>query len=257
MPAAAAARTLAADPASTALVMDFDGSLADIVDHPEDAVPRPDVVGLLGELVVRFARVGIVSGRPVAFLADRLPVAGLQLVGQYGLERLVDGVVEEDPRVEPWVDAVRDVADRAGEELPGVYVERKGRVAVTLHWRTGREIGPRAERWAEAAASERGLWRLPTRMAVELRPPIAVDKGDALEALVSGATTAMFAGDDHGDLAAFDALDRLRREGRLRAVVRVAVRSTEEPEALVAAADIGVDGPAGLVAFLRDVSARG
>jgi trehalose 6-phosphate phosphatase len=65
--------------------------------------------------------------------------------------------------------------------------------------------------------------------------------------------TAAFAGDDAGDLAAFDALDRLQRDGTLRAAVRVAVRSNEAPVDLIARADVVVDGPAGLAALLAEL----
>ena len=43
-------------------------------------------------------------------------------------------------------------------------------------------------------------------MAVELRPPVAIDKGDAVRALVEGFDVGAFAGDDTGDLPAFAAL---------------------------------------------------
>jgi trehalose-6-phosphatase len=185
-----AARTLGADPAATALVMDFDGTLSEIVPRPDDARPRPEVVPLLLALVDRFAVVGIVSGRPVEFLRTHLPVPGLALVGQYGLERSVGDDVVADPRVEPFVAAVA-----------------------------------------------------------------AVDKGDAVAALVAPHRVAMFAGDDHGDLSAFDALARLRRDGVLDAVVRVAVRSPEEPAELVARTDVGVAGPAGFVSLLAELAA--
>jgi trehalose 6-phosphate phosphatase len=246
-----AVRALLAEPARTALVMDFDGTLAEIVPHPDDAVARPEVAPLLHALVARFGLVGIVSGRPVDFLRARVPVPGLELVGQYGLERSVDGRIEADPRAEPFVAAVAAAADRADAELPGVFVERKGRLAVTLHWRTGQDLAEAGRAWADRVAAEHGLTVYPTRMAVELRPPVGIDKGDALRSLVRDARTAMFAGDDHGDLAAFDALAQLRRDGALDAAVRVAVRSPEEPAELLARADVAVDGPAGVVGLLR------
>jgi trehalose 6-phosphate phosphatase len=246
-----AIRALLSEPARTALVMDFDGTLAEIVPRPDDAVARTEVVPLLGALVERFAVVGIVSGRPVEFLRDRLPVTGLRLVGQYGLERWVDGRVEADPRAEPFVAAVAEVAAAADAELPGVLVERKGRLAVTLHWRTGEDLAAQGQAWADRAAATHGLTLYPTRMAVELRPPVGVDKGDGVRALVGDARVAMFAGDDHGDLAAFDALADLQRTGALDAAVRIAVRSPEEPAELLARADLGVAGPAGLVDLLR------
>lgn len=235
--------------------MDFDGTLSDIVARPDDAAPRAEVVPLLHALVERFGLVGIASGRPVEFLRAHLPVPGLALVGQYGLERSVGDHIEADPRVEPFLTAVAEVAARAETELPGFLIERKGRIAVTLHWRTEQDRGDEGRAWADRMAAAFGLALYPTRMAVELRPPVGVDKGDAVASLVDGARVAMFAGDDHGDLAAFDALAALRRRGALDAIVRVAVRSPEEPAELVARTDVGVAGPEGFVNFLDALAA--
>lgn len=249
-----AVRTLRDDPTRTALVMDFDGTLSEIVARPDDATPRPEVVPVMRRLVERFGVVGIVSGRPVEFLRTQLPVPGLSLVGQYGLERSVGDHIEADPRVEPFLAAVADVAARADAELPGVLVERKGRIAVTLHWRTDQGRSDEGRDWADRMAVASGLALYPTRMAVELRPPVGVDKGDAVAVLVEQSRVAMFAGDDHGDLAAFDALVELRGRGALDAIVRVAVRSSEEPAELVTRADVGVAGPEGFVSLLRALS---
>jgi trehalose 6-phosphate phosphatase len=109
--------------------------------------------------------------------------------------------------------------------------------------------------WAERVADEAGLELRPGRMVVELRPPIAVDKGTVVEELCTGFHAAAFAGDDVGDLAAFAALDRLRADDRIVHAVRIAVQSSEEPPGLVAASDVQVDGPAGLAALLRDLGA--
>lgn len=254
-------RDVIADPARAALLSDFDGSLSMIVDHPDDAVPAAGVVGLLERLVAHFGRVGIVSGRPVEFLRRVLPVDGLELVGQYGLERWVDGGIVVDTRVAAFTDAIATVADAADAELPGVFVERKGQAAVTLHWRMNPELGEGALAWARQAAGVHGLTEYPTKMALELRPPVAVDKGSAVTALATGSRTALFAGDDHGDLSAFAALDQMCAAGILDAAVRVGVRSEEAPAELVARADLVVDGPAGLVGLLTElvdaVTARG
>jgi trehalose 6-phosphate phosphatase len=230
--------------------MDFDGTVADIVLHPDDSRPRPGVVDLLRALVDRYRVVGVVSGRPVDFLHTHLPVPGLTLVGQYGLERWDEGRIEADPRTTPFLRAVAEAADRAEDELPGVFVERKGRIAVTLHWRREQDQGEAVRAWADRVAVASGLSLYPTRMAVELRPPVGVDKGTAVRALAEDARIAMFAGDDHGDLSAFDALAAQARDGALDAAVRVGVRSPEEPAELVARTDVGVDGPAGFVALL-------
>ena len=254
-------RSFVADPAHAAIVMDFDGSLAEIVDHPDDARPLDGVVGMLHALVARFGRVAIVSGRPVSFLRAALPVDGLDLIGQYGLERAVGDEIVVDERALGYAEAIAAVADAAEAELGDVFVERKGSVAVTLHWRTCAERGRNAESWAHRAAAAHGLTEYPTKMAVELRPPVAVDKGSAVEQLCAGMDAALFAGDDHGDLSAFAALARLRSAGAIGHAVRIGVRSAEAPAELLETADVVVDGPVGLLELLtglvRAVSARG
>jgi trehalose 6-phosphate phosphatase len=66
--------------------------------------------------------------------------------------------------------------------------------------------------------------------------------------LVGSATTVVFIGDDHGDLPAFAALDRLAASGAT--VLRVVVESEEVDADLMAAADLVVDGPVGVEALL-------
>ncbi len=86
--------------------------------------------------------------------------------------------MELDARVRPLVDAVARAADEAEAALPGLLVERKGEVAVTIHWRDQPERGEAAASWAADAAARLGLDApLRGRMAVELRPPVPVDKG--------------------------------------------------------------------------------
>ncbi len=242
------------DPGRTAIVADFDGSLAPIVADPASAVALPAALTALAGLVGRFGTVAVVSGRPAAFLAERLPVAGLTLVGQYGLERFVDGVVVEDPAVEPFLPALAQVADDAEQVWPALHVERKGGLAVTLHWRGAPEQGENAAAWADATAARLGLDVVPGRMAREFRAAVPIDKGTVLEGLLADRDAALFAGDDHGDLAAFDALDRLIASGALETAVRVGVASDEGPPEIRARADVVVHGPKGLAALLADLA---
>ncbi len=93
-------------------------------------------------------------------------------------------------------------------------------------------------------------------MAAELRPPVPMDKGTVVEELCAGRDAAAFAGDDAGDLAAFDGLDRLRSSGRLAHAVRIGVGSGEVVPELMTRADVHVDGPAGLAALLAELGTR-
>ena len=122
-----------------------------------------------------------------------------------------------DERVRPFLDAIVQAADEAEAALPGLLVERKGQVAVTIHWRDQPERGDAATRWAAEAAPRLGLEApLRGRMAVELRPPVPVDKGTTVAELSVGLHAAAFAGDDAGDLPAFAALRELAGSGHAR-----------------------------------------
>jgi trehalose 6-phosphate phosphatase len=243
-------------PADTVLLCDYDGSLSPIVDRPEDAVALPAAIEVLGALVGRLARVGIVSGRPVEFLASRLPVRGLLFSGLYGMEQLVNGHRQVDPRALPFAGAVADAADEAEARLPGVIVERKGGVSVTLHWRIAPDREQEVLALAADLARRQGLAEWHSRFAVELRPPVAIDKGTVIDDLITGFGVAAFAGDDTGDLAAFAALGRAAGDGRLTRAVRIGVESAEMPDALPGAVDVLVAGPAGLLELLRAVADR-
>lgn len=232
------------------VVVDFDGTLAPIVDDPAQARPLPGAVDALGRLAARLGRVAVVSGRPVEFLRRHLPPGGPAIFGQYGLERLESGQVVILPAAREWVGAVAEAARRAEAAVPGLHVERKGEVAVTLHWRRNRVLEAEALALGVRLTAELGLAAQPGRLALELRPPLHVDKGTVAEALADGAHAALVAGDDHGDLPFFDALDRLTAAGRLDHGLRVGVASPEAPLTLLERADHQVEGPTGLLALL-------
>jgi trehalose 6-phosphate phosphatase len=243
-------------PTKTVILCDFDGSLSPIVDRPEDAVALPAAIDALGRLAGKVGRLGIVSGRPVEFLACHLPVPGLLFVGMYGMETLADGVSTVDPRVLTFKTAVSAAGDAAEAALPGVIVERKGGVSVTLHWRTTPERVQEVVAVAAELAEQHGLAEWHSRFAIELRPPVAIDKGTAVDTLIEGFSVAAFAGDDTGDLAAFNALERAASEGRLHRAVRIGVESAEMPDTLPSAVDVLVAGPIGLVEVLDAIATR-
>lgn len=238
------------DPGRSGVIADFDGSLAPIVDDPADARPLRSAVTVLRELEPRFGLVAIVSGRPVEFLRRVLPVAGVMLVGQYGLERQQGDGVVLDPHALPFVGAIAAVAAEAERETEGLLIERKGDVAVALHWRRRPERESQVIALGERLAIQHGLHMARGRCVIELRPPIPGDKGTAIESMVGDLRCLLVAGDDTADLTAFDAVDRLIAAGSLTHGVRVAVRSHESPEELLDRSDVVVDGPEGLVELL-------
>jgi len=250
----AAIAILTARPDRTVLLLDFDGSLAPIVERADAARPLPDALVQLQRLVRSLGRVGIVSGRPVGYLVEHVPIDGLVFTGLYGMEHVVAGERTVDPRVEPYLDSVAAAVDELNARFPPEVVEPKSGVSVTLHWRPAPDRADEILEAGEAVARSHGLAPLRTRMAIELRPPIEIDKGDVTRELVAGFDVAAFAGDDTGDLPAFAALESARAEGTLLHAVRIGVTSPEAPPELAASVDIVVTGPEGLVALLARVA---
>ncbi|MEZ0065072.1 trehalose 6-phosphate phosphatase [Streptacidiphilus sp. MAP12-20] len=261
---AAGLAALLAAPARAVVALDFDGTLAPIVADPDQARAHPGAAPALARLAPLIRSVVVVTGRP-AGVAVRYGgfagVAGLEhltILGHYGAERwdARSGAVQA-PALHPGIAALRaelpGVLDAAGA-WQGTWIEDKGR-AVAVH--TRRAEDPDAalvalETPLRALAARHGLAVEPGRMVLELRPP-GVDKGVALTDFLTEqrAGSVLYAGDDLGDVAAFDAIDKLRAGG-LPGVLAYSAPATGEPPLAVIAdrADLTVPGPAGVVALL-------
>ena len=153
------------------LFLDYDGTLRDFVDKPEDAVPDSRLTPLLKSLgATERVKLAIVSGRPPDFLEQHLGGMGLTLVGEHGYRWLKDGVGTWEllnPHVDiEWRDQIRDHLEEAALLTPGTHVEEK-QSAVVWHYRN--------------AEPEFGLWRARglldelTSMAANL--PVTVHHG--------------------------------------------------------------------------------
>jgi trehalose 6-phosphate phosphatase len=242
-----------AAPRAAGVFCDFDGTLSPIVDDPAAARPGAGAVEVLTDLARRLNRVGVISGRPVAFLEPLFP-PGVLLAGLYGLETSIDGVRRDHPQSGTWREVVDDVAASSVARGPaGMRVESKG-LSLTLHYRMAPHLEHDVRAWAEQQGARSGLIVRPARMSYELHPPIEADKGTTLLELAAGLAAVCFIGDDVGDLPAFDALDDLALAGAI--TVGVAVRSLEEDRELIERADLCVDDPEGAIALLREFDER-
>ncbi len=235
-------------PATSAVLLDVDGTLAPIVDRPGDARVPPPTLELVRLAAGRFGLVGCVSGRLAEDAARLVPVPGLVYAGNHGLELLEDGVLGTAPEVEPYLADVRAVLRALTPTAAGAgaWVEDKG-ATLAVHFRQAPDPeGARTvlERDAVPVVAAHGLEARFGRMVLEIRPPVPVDKGSAVRRLLHGRglERSLYAGDDRTDLDAFRAVD-----------VAVAVRSSEAPAELEAAATLVVDGPEGVHALLAEL----
>jgi trehalose 6-phosphate phosphatase len=226
------------------VMLDVDGTLAPIVPRPELAEVLPEVPSILERLAGRLGAVAVISGRPSEQVRELVDVAGVEIVGTHGLERV--GAL--DPGV---LSAIEGVAASVG-----AWVEPKG-PAAAVHFRALPDpdgaitaaAGP-----LTAIAAAHGLELVPGKAILELMPIGAPRKGDAVAFLVeeNRLEAVLFAGDDVGDLDAFASLRRLRSTGLWTCAVAAA--GAEVAPAVLEAADLAVDGPPGVVSLLGAIA---
>ena len=252
-------------PEQALVALDFDGTLAPIVPDPEQARAHPGAVAALSRLGPALGALAVITGRPAETAVRYGGFAGvdalrrLVVLGAYGAERwsAADGEVRLPPP-HPGVAAVREALPGvvAASAAPDASIEDKGR-ALAVHTRRTADPQGAFEALREplhTLAERHGLIVEPGRFVLELRPP-GMDKGAALRSVVAetGVRTVVYAGDDLGDLAAFDAVAELRAEGLAGLLL---CSGSDEVTRLAEQADLVVDGPAGVVAFLDALADR-
>jgi trehalose 6-phosphate phosphatase len=262
-----AVAALLADPGSALIALDFDGTLAPIVERPQDARLAVGGYDVLHSLATRIGQLAVISGRAadeVVALGNLGGIPGLRVLGHYGLQSWYDGRLDS-PLPDAGVELARQRLPTLLADAPaGVYVEDKVH-SVAVHTRPAAEPQRALDELAPALrqlASEAGLEAVPGRLVLELRPR-GVDKGTALRRLVASlaAATVIYIGDDVGDLPAFQVVTELREAGGIAglAVVAIAVGSAggadEVPAELRDAADLVLPGPDAVIGWLAGLDA--
>ena len=259
--------------ASAIVGLDFDGTLSPIVDDPEAAHIHPDASGVLVDLARQVAAIAVITGRPARQV---LALGGLEEVGaavaevgkelyvfgQYGNERWSSTnrrVVSPRPPhgLATFLRELPRILRAAGAE--DAFVEDKG-LAVAVHTRRLADPVGAFGRLLPAfrdLAARHDLVVEPGRNVIEIRSP-GMHKGLVVEQLMENleAGAFLFAGDDLGDVEAFEAVADLRRRGLPTLLV---CSASDEESALVPLADVVVKGPEGVLDLLRrlTVDARG
>jgi trehalose 6-phosphate phosphatase len=253
---------LRAEPGRAAVLLDIDGTLAPIVRHAADAHVPEATRSLLIEIAKRYRVVGCVSGRRAATARQIVSIGTIAYVGNHGGELLRPGSTraEVDPELAAWTERVRQFAAgvfTAEHQRLRVRSEDKDAIAA-FHWRGAPDEAAAAAAIEEIArrAEEEGLAVHWGRKVLEVRPPVALDKGLGVATLLRGppaqpVANALYVGDDTTDLDAFRGLRALVRDGALTAAICVAVNSEEAPPELAAEADLEIDGPAGVRGLLQ------
>jgi trehalose 6-phosphate synthase/phosphatase len=232
-----------------ALFLDYDGTLAPIVEHPEQARVGEGMREALAACAARSdTEVAIVSGRALADVRRRIDVPGVAFAGNHGLEIEAPGIEPlTHPDLPHFEQRSRELvaALRAIDE-PGVWIEEKG-ASLTFHYR-GADPARHAEvaTRARAIVREAGFQARDALCAVEARPPIGWDKGRAVIHVLrarhgpawSESLRVIYVGDDDTDEDAFrtarpDRLLAIRVGNSRQSCARYWLRSQDEMDGLL------------------------
>ena len=242
---------------SSALVaVDFDGTLAPISPHPDDARPLPGADQVLRDVRATGATVAVVTGRSVASLlrvSSFGSVPGIVIYGTHGAERWQAGELRA-PAPPPGLNELRlSLPGLLTSIGPDLWIEDKG-LSLVIHARltADPELALEILRAPVGqAATAAGLGVRPGKEVLEICIP-GIDKGTAIRELVSeDPAGAFYAGDDLGDLPAIHEVNAwAERSGPPTLTVAVNPRGSGP---IAEQADVTVPNPQGLMSLLRQI----
>ena len=245
---------------SALVALDFDGTLAPISPHPDDARPLAGVPRVLRDVRATGATLAVVTGRTVASLLRVTgfgAIPGIVIYGTHGVERWQAGELRA-PVPPAGLQELRlslpgllaSIADD-----PEVWIEDK-RLSLVIHARLTAEPERLLEMLrapVEKVAAAAGLGVRPGKEVLEICIP-GIDKGTAIRELIGEDTAAAcYAGDDLGDLPAIREVTAwAERSGRPALTVGVSSRATGP---LAGQTDVTVPDPQHLLSLLRQIIA--
>ncbi len=229
---------MAMAPSEVLIVTDYDGTIAPIVSDPARALPVPESIEYLGALATLARGVAVLSGRSEKSLRGFLPVPGVALIGENGIEALTG-----DERAH-----LRELTARAGaavERWPGVVIEAKP-ASLSVHFRFQPEVAAELEQILAKLIAGSGLMMVANRMVFDIQSR----RGSKVRTMCRlmrqmKPAAVLYAGDSRDDAHVHRCL-KTARVARLC----VEIRSNEVPSGLFKNADLVLDGPVEMATLL-------
>ena len=203
-------------PADSALFLDIDGTLADLMDDPLRVRIDKGVVNALPALAARLGgALALVTGRSITDVDRLLPGLAVPVAGQHGCERRsADGAIRLHVPSPAALARLRDLLSGLAARHRALVLEDKG-ATLALHYRRAPSLAAyvhRTLRRSLAGDPVAGYVLQPGKMLLEVRPE-ARDKGSAIGDFMAeppfAGRRAVFVGDDRTDEDGFVAVDAL------------------------------------------------
>ncbi|MCH7745302.1 MAG: trehalose-phosphatase [Chloroflexi bacterium] len=237
------------------LVVDFDGTISEIVSTPDEAGVSLQASNALSSLAAKLALVSVMSGRAASDVVQKVGIEGLLYVGNHGAEYIIDSRLNLAPNAAYGREAVRHVFNRlqAAVDVSGLIWQDKG-YSASVHYRLASNTEEARRTLTDAlglipeAKEIEVFWG---KLVLELRASHGLDKGYAIRKLVKdyNLDSVIFIGDDTTDLDALIAVNELVTRNAIGGA-GVVVLHEDSPVALLEAADYSVEGVSGVARFL-------
>jgi trehalose 6-phosphate phosphatase len=207
------------------LLCDYDGTLTAIVDSPEMANLTDETRALINGLIHKpGVKVGIVSGRSLADIKERVGIGGVIYAGNHGFEiegpeiQFIHPLTEE---ISSIIRLIGAVLKRTMSGVKGVIVEDKG-ITLSVHYRLvdQNQVPSVNSTFENTVGTARKLGKIKTtsgKKVHEVRPAISWHKGNAVQLIFDKVSHSsrksqvlpIYLGDDLTDEDAFKTVNEL------------------------------------------------
>jgi len=199
---------LSVDPVSSALLIDFDGTFADIAETPDAVSVSRHEATLLNRLASRFGgALAVVSGRNLEDVISHLHGFEGTVSGGHGAELRHDGETLRQAMADAErLEHIKNAAFELGIVDPRIMVEDKT-FGVALHYRQNPDMEGKVRNFLDSLiGNDPDFEILQAKMALEVKPR-TISKANAVEHIMGtprfAGRTIIYAGDDETDESAF------------------------------------------------------
>jgi trehalose 6-phosphate phosphatase len=238
------------------LITDMDGTISPIPhDFLETPIPPPTIPQLT-ELASRLDLLAVISGRKAGALREIINITGIEYIGHYGMEWWENGRAVLHPDVEAFLADMRAVAAELDtlRAVGGVIIQDKW-ATISVHYNKVQHPSVTKQRILDLLQKSPHIQKLKLmdeKTNIGIVPRLDIDKGTAVTRLIKQhhLKSAIYLGDDIGDLPAFRAI-RVAREQQNFMGLAVLVTGGATSQSLLDEVDFTLDGVPETTALLN------
>lgn len=232
---------------NAAIITDIDGTISEIAPTPMEAVVKPVIKNIIGEIADKYKFTGVMTGRSVNNAMGMMGSKNIIYIGNHGLEQFKNGKISIDSEVRGYIPIIKKLAQDIQKELDSyeciLFQDKK--LSFTVHYRlcdNWEEIRQMALDVISSRTESKQLKISEGRKVIEIRPPVGHDKGTILQKFIfdNNIKKIIYLGDDITDFDAFVKLNELKDEGKVRSV-SIVVNSKETPDYVTKSANYYVN----------------